>query len=98
MHALRQRGKWPAKPDLIAWYGKKSTRWKDAKTGEFKRCVTLPGDPELLTRHEVHAAPPDVLVTNYSMLEYMLMRPLERPFLTERAIGYATTRRNDSYW
>jgi ATP-dependent helicase YprA (DUF1998 family) len=41
--------------------------------------VTLPEDPELLTRHEVHEAPPDILVTNYSMLEYMLMRPLERP-------------------
>ena len=39
----------------------------------------LPEDPELLTRHEVLAAPPDVLITNYSMLEYMLMRPLERP-------------------
>ena len=38
-----------------------------------------PEDPELLTRHEVLAAPPDVLITNYSMLEYMLMRPLERP-------------------
>ena len=38
-----------------------------------------PDDPELLTRHEVLAAPPDVLITNYSMLEYMLMRPLERP-------------------
>src|SRR5690606_20731083 len=24
-------------------------------------------------------APPDLLVTNYSMLEYMLMRPIERP-------------------
>jgi ATP-dependent helicase YprA (DUF1998 family) len=80
---LQKRGKWPAKPDLIAWYGKKSTRWKDAKTGEFKRCVTLPRDPELLTRHEVHAAPPDVLVTNYSMLEYMLMRPLERPIFDQ---------------
>lgn len=76
---LKGRGKWPAKPDLIGWYGKKGSRWRDAKTGEFKRCVTLPGDPELLTRHEVHEAPPDILVTNYSMLEYMLMRPLERP-------------------
>ena len=35
--------------------------------------------PELLTRHEVLTNPPDILVTNYSMLEYMLMRPLERP-------------------
>lgn len=79
---LRQRGKWPAKPDLIAWYygpsRKKSGRWKD-NTGAFKRCITLPADPELLTRHEVQDAPPDILVTNYSMLEYMLMRPLERP-------------------
>lgn len=75
---LQKRGKWPAKPDLIGWYGKKNTRWRDA-TGAFKRCVTLTGDPELITRHEVQAAPPDVLVTNYSMLEYMLMRPLERP-------------------
>lgn len=73
---LKKRGKWPAKPDLGAWYG--TGRWLD-KTGTFKRCVTLSGDPELVTRHEVHEAPPDVLVTNYSMLEYMLMRPLERP-------------------
>ncbi len=73
---LKKRGKWPAKPDLVAWYGK--GRWLD-RNGDFKRCVTLPEDPELITRHEVHAAPPDVLVTNYSMLEYMLMRPLERP-------------------
>ena len=49
------------------------------KTDEFIRAVMQPNDPELLTRHEVLAAPPDVLITNYSMLEYMLMRPLERP-------------------
>lgn len=76
---LRKRGKWPAKPDLIGWFGKTGARWQDAKTGAFRRCVTLPQDPELLTRHEVQQAPPDVLVTNYSMLEYMLMRPIERP-------------------
>ena len=27
----------------------------------------------------MQVAPPDLLVTNYSMLEYMLMRPIERP-------------------
>lgn len=79
VNELKKRGKWPSKPDLAGWYGKKGARWRDAKTGDFKRCVTLPSDPELITRHEVQAAPPDVLVTNYSMLEYMLMRPLERP-------------------
>ncbi|WP_433435408.1 DEAD/DEAH box helicase [Nonomuraea sp. CA-141351] len=75
---LRSRGKWPAKPDLKAWYGEKASRWKN-KDGEFVRAVLQPDDPELLTRHEVLEAPPDVLITNYSMLEYMLMRPLERP-------------------
>jgi hypothetical protein len=80
---LKARGKWPAKPDLLAWYGKPSTRWQDPKTGQFKRCVLLPHDQELLTRHEVQAAPPDILVTNYSMLEYMLMRPLERPIFDQ---------------
>ena len=76
---LKKRGKWPAKPDLVGWYGKSGARWRDRTTGEFTRCVTLPEDPELITRHEVQEAPPDILVTNYSMLEYMLMRPLERP-------------------
>ena len=57
----------------------KGSGWQDRKTGEFIRAVTLPGDSELLTRHEIQAAPPDLLVTNYSMLEYMLMRPIERP-------------------
>src|SRR5260370_15775630 len=79
VEALKQRGKWPAKPDLISWFGKSGSRWKDSKTGAYRRCITLSDDPELLTRHEVHEAPPDVLITNYSMLEYMLMRPLERP-------------------
>lgn len=75
---LRNRGRWPAKPDLQAWYGQKGSRWQ-SKTGEYIRCNTLPDDAELLTRHEVIISPPDLLVTNYSMLEYMLMRPLERP-------------------
>lgn len=75
---LKERGKWPAKPDLRTWYGAKGSRWKNS-AGDFLRAVTQPGDSELLTRHEVLAAPPDVLITNYSMLEYMMMRPLERP-------------------
>ena len=78
IRSLRSRGKWPAKPDLKAWYGPKRSNWQN-RSGQFVRAVTRPDDPELLTRHEVLAAPPDVLITNYSMLEYMLMRPLERP-------------------
>ena len=82
---LKARGKWPAKPDLPAWFGDKGTEWQDRKTQAFRRAVTLPDDVELVTRHEVQVAPPDLLVTNYSMLEYMLMRPIERPDLRQDA-------------
>jgi ATP-dependent helicase YprA (DUF1998 family) len=34
-------------------------------------------DAELITRFEMQAFPPDILITNYSMLEYMLMRKRE---------------------
>ena len=79
LNELKTRGKWPGKPDLLAWFGDKGSGWQDRKTGAFRRAVTLPDDVELLTRHEAQATPPDLLVTNYSMLEYMLMRPIERP-------------------
>lgn len=36
-----------------------------------------PFDPELITRFEMQNCPPDILITNYSMLEYMLMRQRE---------------------
>lgn len=34
-------------------------------------------DAELLTRFEMQQFCPDILITNYSMLEYMLLRPIE---------------------
>src|SRR5262249_36187094 len=76
---LKARGKWPAKSDLVAWFGDKHQLWQNRKTGEWLRAVTLQDDTELVTRHEVQESPPDLLVTNYSMLEYMMMRPIERP-------------------
>jgi ATP-dependent helicase YprA (DUF1998 family) len=70
--ALQKRGKWPAKESVSDWLGKAPTPW-------VKRANRRLHDAELLTRHEVHASPPDLLITNYSMLEYMMMRPIERP-------------------
>jgi ATP-dependent helicase YprA (DUF1998 family) len=78
IESLKERGKWPAKPDLRAWLGEPHTHWQNSQ-GEFVRAILGDHDAEALTRHEVLEAPPDLLVTNYSMLEYMLMRPLERP-------------------
>lgn len=60
---LRSEGKWPAK-DLNAF------------RVDF---ATALADVELFTRQEMQRRPPDVLVTNYSMLEYMLLRPVEAP-------------------
>lgn len=82
MESLKKRGKWPSKPDLRRWYGDPGTHWTN-KAGQFVRAVLRPEDPELMTRHEVLGAPSDVLITNYSMLEYMMMRPLERPIFTK---------------
>lgn len=55
-----------------------------------ERLLTGPDDRELLTRHEMirdarrgQGNAPDVLITNYSMLEYMLMRPFERPLFEQ---------------
>lgn len=59
--SLTAEGKWPAK-DLV----------------QFRQTFTTSkNDSELLTRHEMHDRSPDVLVTNYSMLEYMLLRPVD---------------------
>lgn len=75
---LHAKGKWPAKPSLAQWLGNSGSPWQKRGTDQFVRAVTLPNDSELITRHEVQQMPPDLLVTNYSMLEYMLMRPIER--------------------
>src|SRR3984893_13824640 len=75
---LAKRGKWPANPSVSEWFGRPHPHWRD-RNGRYQRAVTGLHDAELLTRHEVQESPPDLLITNYSMLEYMMMRPIERP-------------------
>lgn len=85
---LRDRGRWPSKPPepgsengMTGWLGS-GKRWLDAD-GNFQRAIERPVDAELLLRHEVQDHAPDLLITNYSMLEYMLLRPIERPIFEE---------------
>ena len=78
---MRKMGKWPGKDvdeqaGLSYWFGSGGA-WKDAE-GNLRRAVEHTDDTELITRHEIQANPPDLLVTNYSMLEYMMLRPIER--------------------
>ena len=41
--------------------------------------TTSPDDCELFTRYEMQRCCPDILITNYCMLEYMLIRTIEQP-------------------
>ncbi|ACC69433.1 DEAD/DEAH box helicase [Paraburkholderia phymatum] len=89
---LRSLGRWPAKPGddglengMTAWLGS-GKRWVGPDQ-RFQRAIERPEDAELLLRHEVQDQAPDLLITNYSMLEYMLLRPIERPIF-ERTKAY----------
>jgi len=76
---LKEKGRIPAK-DLSGF-----RNFGASKEEHFQ---TQPGDTELFTRQEMHSPNqhggiPDLLITNYSMLEYMLLRPIEQPFFDE---------------
>lgn len=64
---LKRLGKYPAKVNLEEFVMR-------LKAGEH---YTTIDDAELITRFEMQNHTPDILITNYSMLEYMLMRNCE---------------------
>jgi ATP-dependent helicase YprA (DUF1998 family) len=85
---LLEKGKFPVKyspngaaEGFLAWFGTSGSRW--LVNGKLARTVERPNDTELLVRHEMQKLPPDILVTNYSMLEYMLLRPIEREIFSQ---------------
>lgn len=66
-NSLQRQGKIPAKENL--------RHFIDCLNQN--KHISDPEDAELITRFEMQQWCPDILITNYSMLEYMLMRPLE---------------------
>lgn len=68
LQKLINDGKLPAKEDLGEFINK------------LKHSIHIPNDEdaELVTRFEMQQFCPDILITNYSMLEYMLLRPREQ--------------------
>lgn len=76
---LDREGKWPA---------------KDLHSYAASSFVTGPDDSEMLSRGEMQARCPDLLVTNYSMLEYMLLRPIERSIFDQTAAWLAADKSN----
>ena len=67
---LDQEGKWPR---------------KDLEHFIASSFVTDVSDSEMFSREEMQNHCPDVLVTNYSMLEYMLLRPIESSIFDQTA-------------
>lgn len=67
MVILQHEGKIPAKANM-------RTFLEGLHNG---RHIPDPEDAELITRFEMQQCCPDILITNYSMLEYMLLRPRE---------------------
>ena len=64
---LIEIGKYPSKYNLFEFV-------ENLKNGKH---VTNDKDAELITRQEMQQLCPEILITNYSMLEYMLIRPRE---------------------
>lgn len=64
---LKKEGKIPSKKNMEKFL-------ENLKKGNH---ITDLEDSELVTRFEMQETCPDILITNYCMLEYMLFRPLE---------------------
>jgi len=72
-------------PDLNMTFGRYVGDTPEKKAeGENKFRLANPGkEPikgELLSREEMRENPPHILLTNYAMLEYLLLRPYDSPF------------------
>jgi len=64
---LLKEGRIPAKTDLSSFI-------ENLRKGQQ---ITDNDDAEFITRFEMQKSCPDILITNYSMLEHMLLRPRE---------------------
>lgn len=96
---LEKIGQWPAK-DMLKFYSADLEEMKQTKKGPRrfrhwdKRLKTQASDRELMTRDETQVGCPDLLITNYSMLEYMLVRPIERSIFNQTRAWLASDARN----
>lgn len=81
---LQEEGKIPAKADMADFLD----RLHDSDH------TPDPEDAELITRFEMQQFCPDILITNYSMLEYMLLRPRERKIWSDTREWLASSKEN----
>jgi ATP-dependent helicase YprA (DUF1998 family) len=71
------------------YVGETSQSARDAEKAFHER---YPNEPrvrnELLSRDEMQATPPHILLTNYAMLEYLLLRPTDSPLFDGANAGH----------
>lgn len=69
-------------PDITfgRYIGDTKTEKKRAKDDYFRTHNEEPLPNELLSREEMQESPPHILLTNYAMLEYLLLRPDDNVF------------------
>ncbi len=53
----------------------------------YRRKYGEPSKNEILTREKMRANPPQILFTNYSMLEYLLIRPTDQSLISADALS-----------
>lgn len=89
----------PKKRELVEReYQEMAEQWKNVgaelqKTGGWLR----PDSAEMWCRWDMQVAPPDILITNYSMLEYMLVRPIEASIWQQTRDWLAADRQNHRF-
>ena len=81
---LQHFGRYPSKKDLGVYV-------THLENGVH---LTDPEDAELITRKEMQNTTPDILVTNYTMLQYMLIRDIEQPLWNSTKEWLHTSREN----
>lgn len=81
---LSGEGKIPAKADMNAYLSRLHAG----------RHIPDEEDAELITRFEMQQVCPDILITNYSMMEYMLLRPREAKIWQETKTWLSSSRDN----
>lgn len=69
------------------YIGESENEAQKAKEQFRKQFSEEPIENELLSREDMRARPPHILLTNYAMLEYLLLRPADSEFFDGRHAG-----------
>ena len=64
--------------------GETQEKFSDARKEYMEREGSAPGKNELISREQMRTTPPNILITNYAMLEYLLLRPGDNVFFNEQ--------------